>query len=434
MSRAERSGRETPVAADSVSLPARESADPRISNAAVADRLQRLFGGPGLAELRARLRGRYQRGETRDAFTLTRLGARERRALEGLLGRAVRPADSMRLSTTELDVAIRRAGLASSLRSALELLDGPIRELTAERAAAREAWSALLCGIAEPRLAALLSCPAGAGLLKRLAERDPARARGYVDQSLRVLGRLPARGIPLARLAAETLGDSHALDAGRPAATLVLRACGTRKLETDTTTGFDPFERRREQWAQLGVTVNELAMPALCLNLGPAELGEPTHVSLRKLLRTPLHWDVSSRQVFVCENPSIVAIAADGLGPAAAPLVSTDGMPGAAQQTLLRQLAASGARLRYHGDFDWAGLAIGNFVMRTFGAEPWAFTAADYLSACARAHGADDPYTPLSSAPIEALWDATLSAAMAERGIAVHEEAVVERLLQDLAK
>jgi Protein of unknown function C-terminus (DUF2399) len=52
-------------------------------------------------------------------------------------------------------------------------------------------------------------------------------------------------------------------------------------------------------------------------------------------------------------------------------------MPSAAQQTLLAQLAAAGAgaRLRYHGDFDWAGLVIGNFVMREFGAEPWRFGA-----------------------------------------------------------
>lgn len=35
--------------------------------------------------------------------------------------------------------------------------------------------------------------------------------------------------------------------------------------------------------------------------------------------------------------------------------------------------------------------------------------------------------TPPSSPRIEALWDATLSAAMAERRVAVHEEAVVGR-------
>ena len=101
--------------------------------------------------------------------------------------------------------------------------------------------------------------------------------------------------------------------------------------------------------------------------------GEPVHLSLRSLLRRPPTWHVAQRDVFVCENPNIVAIAADRLGAACAPLACTDGMPSAAQQTLLAQLAAAGARLRYHGDFDWPGLVIGNFVMREFGAEPWRF-------------------------------------------------------------
>jgi uncharacterized protein (TIGR02679 family) len=69
----------------------------------------------------------------------------------------------------------------------------------------------------------------------------------------------------------------------------------------------------------------------------------------------PPTWHVARRDVFVCENPNMAC---------------TDGMPSAAQQTLLAQLAAAGARLRYHGDFDWAGLVIGNFLMREFGAEP----------------------------------------------------------------
>src|SRR5690606_34272806 len=111
-------------------------------------------------------------------------------------------------------------------------------------------------------------------------------------------------------------------------------------------------ETRRAQWARLGITVNELAAPVLCLNLTAdgdtpaatlarvaAERGEPLHLSLRTLLRYPPPWNVAGRTVYVCENASIVAIAADRLGRACAPLVCTDGMPGAAPQTLLRQLA-----------------------------------------------------------------------------------------------
>ncbi len=102
-------------------------------------------------------------------------------------------------------------------------------------------------------------------------------------------------------------------------------------------------------------------------------------------------------------------------------------MPGAAQQALLRQVTALGAELRYHGDFDWPGLAIGNFVMRSFAAAPWRFGAADYSAA---ASGLE---RELSGRRVEASWDPALAGAMAQRGAAVHEEAVVETLLADLS-
>jgi uncharacterized protein (TIGR02679 family) len=137
---------------------------------------------------------------------------------------------------------------------------------------------------------------------------------------------------------------------------------------------------------------------------------------------------VAGREIFVCENPNIVAIAADRLGALCAPLVCTDGMPSAAQQTLLAQLAAQGARLRYHGDFDWAGVAIGNFVMREFGAQQWRFGASDYLSACGN-RGIDLQ----TDARVTALWDDRLAEVMCEHRAVVHEEAVVETLLRDLA-
>lgn len=84
--------------------------------------------------------------------------------------------------------------------------------------------------------------------------------------------------------------------------------------------------------------------------------------------------------MFVCENASVVSLAADRLGARCAPLVCTDGMPAAAQRAVLAQRSAAGARLRYHGDFDWPGVAIGNFVMRSFGAQPWRFDAGDYAA------------------------------------------------------
>jgi hypothetical protein len=49
------------------------------------ERLERLLGGPALAELRERLRRRYELGRATDVFTLGDLSAVERQALEGLL-------------------------------------------------------------------------------------------------------------------------------------------------------------------------------------------------------------------------------------------------------------------------------------------------------------------------------------------------------------
>lgn len=400
------------------------------------ERLQRVLGGVELAPLRQRLRARYERGTLLDQFTLTDLASHERRALAGLLGRRAITAGSMRLRRSELDAALSRAGIAGSLRQALEFLDGPLSDRRGDRAARQQSWDTAFASVDEPRLVTLVADVTGAALVKRLCASDPGRAQTLLAQAARVLSRLPGRGMSRAQLAADVLGDSHGLDNGRAVTTLVLRA-GTTDPSIDAveTAGLqDSEESARERWARLGVTVNELALPALCLNVPLLDTdlahpaGEPRHWSLRRLLRRPPAWAVAGREVFVCENPNIVAIAADRLGASCAPLVCTDGMPSAAPQTLLAQLAAGGARLRYHGDFDWAGLIIGNFVMREFGAEPWRFGTTDYLAASAQ-HG----IALRGGKPVVARWDDGLAGAMADRGVLVHEEGVAETLLMDLA-
>jgi uncharacterized protein (TIGR02679 family) len=215
---------------------------------------------------------------------------------------------------------------------------------------------------------------------------------------------------------------------------------GSTDAPNDATTGDlpgnAPDERARDIWARAGVLVNELARPALLLNL-PVEAtepsvgvaGEPAYLSLRRLVRTPPRWAVDGRTVFVCENPNLVAIAADRLAANCAPFVCTEGMPAAAQRTLLTQLAQAGARLRYHGDFDWPGIRIANHVMRVCGAGPWRFGADDYEQAvCAARHAQHD----LAGVNIGATWDAALAPAMQRHGVAVAEEAVAGALLGDL--
>lgn len=419
-------------------------------------RLQRLLGGDALSNLRKRLRQRYARGASGQVFRLGGLSKDERAALAGLLGRTQRLASSMNLEIAELDAVLHNAGVAASLRDALERIDGPIVERASERSALQAEWSRIRAACADPRLAAMLNEAQGLGQLKRLARNNPHEGLRLLHATEAVLRRLPATGMTRSQLAAETLGDAHGLDQGRFEATLVLAVLRRRSAVAnalpaqapvgatdDTGADADPDpdsamanESIRSIWAGAGVLVNELARPALFLNLplktspGINEAsGEPCYLSLRALLRSPAQWDVAGLDVYVCENPNLLAIAADALGGRCAPLACTDGMPAAAQRTLLRQLAQAGARLNYHGDFDWAGLRIGNWIMRECGAQPWRYAARDYLevSKDMRLHG-----RPLGSAEVSAEWDDALAPAMRMRGFAVDEEAVAKFLLTDL--
>ena len=402
-------------------------------------RLQRLLGGAALMELRQRLRARYQRGLEGGVVTLGKLNEVERAALCGMLGRRSGQGATLRVDLADLDAALLHGGLADSLRDALQILDGPITNLRAQRDSLQQQWEQVRAGCGEPRLAALLADAKGLGLLKRVAAGDTTLAARLCSDARRVLERLPAPAQARSHLAADILGDAHGLDAGRPVASLVLAALRKRNPD-ETAEGEnqdDVEETARETWASCGVMVNELARPVLFLNLAAlapdcAQIGaggEPGYLSLRSLLRAPPGWNARGRMVYVCENPNLVAIAADALGARCAPLVCTDGMPAAAQRTLLAQLQAAGAVLCYHGDYDWPGITIGNAVMRQFGAQPWRFGAADYLAAVADVAGAA---RPLGVALVAAQWDPGLCAAMAAQGRAIDEEVLAQVLLDDL--
>jgi uncharacterized protein (TIGR02679 family) len=392
-------------------------------------RLQSLLGGPALQALRQRLRRAYEQaaeGGEPARLTLTSLSAAEAECLQALTGRPPRSAGSMRLDLQALSQRLRQAELATGLRDALEQLDGPIHHLAAQQASTLQAWQALPSTAGHPALAMLLAQPRGLGLLKRLAGQ-PHQARVLCQGASRVLAALPAHGQARASLAAHCLGDAHALDAGQAVAALVLAALRLNGQD-------DGDEGVRVLWASQGVSVNELARPALSLNLscdGQASHGEPRYWSLRQLLRQPPAWQVAGQAVYVCENPNLVAMVADSLGPASAPLVCTDGMPAAAQRALLSQLVAAGAQLHHHGDFDWAGIRIANRVVQDFGAQAWRMHSADYALACSLR--TSDAQAPLHGAPVPALWDTGLQTAMQQAHCAIAEEALLAQLLPDLA-
>ncbi|TIX01025.1 MAG: TIGR02679 family protein [Mesorhizobium sp.] len=410
----------------------------------VDPRLQRLLGGDHLGSLRKRLRQRFERAPLEGAVDQIRvvgLNPEEHAALAALLGRAPRRSKSLLIDVHRLDASLRNSGVAASLRDALEKLDGPILHLAGSRLRLQTLWSDVVDGCSHSGLVRLLLTPEGIGLLKRLARQDPAAAADLCRRAGEVLRHLPGKGM------------THALDNGRGAAALVLAvwrqsapdaaaSIAGEDEETVPESGDNvpgpvaDGERIRDTWARAGVLVNELARPALFLNLPtnrteshrwPA--GEPAFASLRSLLRSPPRWDVAGRDVYVCENPNLLAIAADRWGADCAPLVCTDGMPAAAQRCLLAQLALGGARLRYHGDFDWPGLRIGNQVMREHRAEPWRFGTVDYIAAVRTAPSLAHS---LEGKVAEASWDGALTLAMREHRVAIAEEALAASLLQDL--
>ena len=418
----------------------------------VDPRLRRLLGGDNLASLRKRLRRRFEHAPIDGdvgQIRIDKLAAEEHSALALLAGRPQRRAASMQIDVRLVDEDLRRSGVALSLRDALERLDGPIDHLATKRRRLRDLWDGVIDACRDADLTDLLRSPAGIGLVKRLARRDPQAAAELCRRTEAVLRHLPAKGVSRSQLAADVLGDAHGLDAGQPVASLVLavRRRVVSFADADGESFAGPIhggskplagatERARDTWARAGVLVNELARPALFLNL-PARggtgcglrRGEPAYLSLRSLLRSPPEWDVSGREVFVCENPNLIAIAADRWGAGCAPMVCTDGMPAAAQRCLLSQLAEAGAELRYHGDFDWPGLRIANHVMREHAAQPWRFGASDYIAAVQTAPGTGQA---LKGTAVEASWDGALTSAMQHHLVAIDEEAVAAALLQDL--
>jgi uncharacterized protein (TIGR02679 family) len=407
------------------------------------ERLRRLLGAEELQWLVERARVRLERGLPLDGIvTLDGATEAQRRAVARLLGRPVGRGASLHVPLATVEVVLRRAGLAPDLATAVQALCGPVADRAAERAATEQRWATVLV-IAEqaahrrPALAPWMEWLRGTGMLRRLAGGVPERARELVEQAVAVLDRLPASGEPLSVVAATGAGDGHLLDPDRPLATLVLRAAA---IIGGIPPG-DGAEWRRTVWASVGVLAGELTNPVLTLNLPGdprtvtgralaawANVGQPVHLTARQLLRDPPDLSVSAgRGVFMCENPSVVAEAANRLGTASAPLICVNTHPGAAATVLLRQLGAAGARLRYHGDFDWPGITIANGIIARFGALPWRLDADAYRSA------AQTGGPRLRGAPVTANWDPGLTEAMLQLDVKVEEERVLDDLLTDLA-
>ena len=228
-------------------------------------------------------------------------------------------------------------------------------------------------------------------------------------------------------LAAAVCHDAHALDDDRRLAGAVLRAVAGVAGSPPPADARD----RRELWDRLGVVTDLVSSTCLVWRLPGQMLGDggrargldteqPTHLTW---------WDLRSGmrvervdRVLVCENPSVLeAIATAELDVA---VICTSGRANLVTGQVLSHVAESKSPMTYHGDFDWPGLAMAADALDRYGAKPWLMTAEDYEGVPGS--------LPLKGSPVESAWDPELAAAMRQRGVAVHEEAVLDQIIDAL--
>lgn len=381
---------------------------------------------------------------------LSALNDAETAAMADFLGWPTHKTGIATVSLPRLDALLRASGLSAGLAACLTAAGGPLDDEAARRRAGkatREAASDQLWAEAaahpalarHPQLNAWLADERRTG---RLPASPSARLQ-ILSDTLAVLAALPDPGTGLARLASRMLGHAHALDDG-PVQAAVLRALSWLDDQTGLPEGS---ARRRMLWAGAGVALDTVSSTVLVLGLtlpgdGPvvatlaanAAAGLPARLTLGQVR----HYLDAERitvasppsGVFVCENPTIAEAAADALGVRCAPLVCVEGRPSVAANLLLHELRNCGSRLRYHGDFDWPGLAIAAPIIAA-GAAPWRFGATDYRDGLTV--NSRQKHLPTPVGKVRASWDHALAPTMLDHLIAVEEETVLDQLLADLA-
>ncbi|GAA2777315.1 TIGR02679 family protein [Saccharopolyspora taberi] len=377
-------------------------------------------------------------------FRLELPDAETRDAVGSLVGRKMM-GHGTRIKLTTLDERVRATRFRLSLEEVLEILHGrPVIRRTsesAERNARRER-------LTETVRAALAEQSVSGGWTDawirwihqygRIADED---LPGIARRAASVLARLALEAEPevwhsRADLAAR-VGGAHQLDNGMPLSRVVLRAAA---LARGVAAPGNERERR-ELWERCGVVLDGVSATALTWALPlvgddpwsrsvrqRTELGLPAHLMHLDLAAAPERLVEPGTTIAVCENPRILEATAQE--EIRHPLVCVSGNPTTVTLALLGRLASNGARLRYHGDFDWPGLRIAGAAMKH--AEPWRMSAADYRQALDEAARDRIDLPSLVGEPVPTPWDPALAELMANTGRAVEEEAVLPTLLADL--
>jgi uncharacterized protein (TIGR02679 family) len=360
--------------------------------------------------------------------------------LSGLLGRPLR-AGTVQVKLAALDVALRSSSAERGLVAVVaELTGGPLRDRPAERnnahARREQLWAELDRLLAGHGLAGQdwtqpwTDWLHRGGVLTRLPADQASQALATATGTLAEVLDTDQPPTGIAELASGITGDAHGLDDGAPAAALVLRGLAFALDVPPPTSAAE----RRLLWQRVGVSTDEISGTVITYGLRPpgtgrwpammrerADLGLITHLTVHELRRAG-ELTRPGEIMYACENPQVLQrLAAAGVD---RPLACTSGNPAAAGSLLLGRAA-----VRYHGDFDWPGIAIARRIIDQ-GAQPWRLGCADYCEAVERLPA--DRRLMLTGRAETTPWDSGLSPAMMAANVAVHEEAIVDLLLADL--
>jgi uncharacterized protein (TIGR02679 family) len=349
----------------------------------------------------------------------------ERAVASGLLGGRLAAGQRRQVDLSQL--AKRTAPLTPGAVAA-HALGRPLAVRAAERARLNAAEAALRLRLSE-RIPGAATEPAW-GALKRsgwVARLVQENGFGVVDQASSVIEALPgadSASVDRRRLAQDTTGNPHSLDAGQ--------VLGSFTLAVLSATGrIDPNLQSRDAWAAVGVAYDDITGGLTMVGLTPSGWVVPgaMPVTVPPVVLGICGWEPGNgRTVFVTENPSVLGAA---LEVADARVVCTSGTPSRVEVAALRRMSDRGWSLRVRADFDAAGLRhVAAILAGVPGAVHWRMGAVDYLAGLART----DAEVPLRSGLLpETPWDCPLKETMVEQGTAVFEECFLDELLEDVS-
>lgn len=368
----------------------------------------------------------------RGRLTLPELTPEGRRRLGIVIERPVLPG---RRTVLLADVAcgverITGADLVEALGWFGHAPKGRREALRARQAATQERRTALEA-VAEELLPVASWLPGWADAAWRdglLAGRTADEVDGLVRRVVEIVS-LGGAGRSRTEIAAHVLGDAHALDSSTAFATLVTRALAER---------VGPGSERTV-WERAGMPPDLVSAPVLTWGLplfgegavavtarAMTNAALPLHLSAVALrdhtLRVP-----EGTPVLVVENPRLVENAAQRR--LAAAMLCTNGNATVAPTEAIAALRSGGALLRYHGDFDVPGLAMTKRA-HDMGCTPFLMSERDYRTALAvaAAHGVTLPQDSAAAPPTP--WDPALAEVFAAHRLIVHEERVMDEILE----